>query len=136
QTNGYFIYDGSTFFNPGDSFGGGMVPTAIGGNAIEVYQGRVWIANNANMTFSAPGSVIDFTTGSGGGTFTSSDSFLRVRFTGLRQSNGFLYLIGDSSLNYISGVQTGGSPLVTTFTNQNADPEVGSPWPYSITTFG
>jgi hypothetical protein len=136
QVNGYFIWDGTTFFVPGDSFGGGMVPTAIGGNAIEVYAGRVWIATEAIITFSAPGSLIDFSSGSGGGQFQSTDSFLRIAFIGLKQSNGFLYLVGDSSLNYISGVQTGGSPLVTTFTNQNADPEVGSPWPGTINTFG
>jgi len=27
----------------------------------------------------------------------------------LKQTNGFLYLIGDSSINYISGVQTSGT---------------------------
>jgi hypothetical protein len=53
---------------------------------------------------------------------------LRARFTALKQTNGFLYLIGDSSVNYISGVQTSGAVPVTTFTNQNADPEVGTPW--------
>ena len=71
----------------------------------------------------------------GGGNFTSSDSFLRVAYINLKQTNGFLYLIGDSSVNYISGVQTSGSPPITTFTNQNADPEVGSPWPGTVDVF-
>jgi len=130
QTDGYFLWDGTTFYKPGDSRpgGGGNMPTAIGGTAVEIYQGRVWIANNAVITFSAPGSAVDFSAANGGGNFTSTDSFLRVRFTALKQTNGFLYLIGDSSVNYISGVQTSGSPPVTTFTNQNADPEVGTPW--------
>lgn len=105
-----------------------VMPTAIGGTALEIYQGRVWIVNNALVTFSAPGSPVVFASASGGGNFTSTDSFLRARFTGLKQTNGFLYLIGDSSVNYISGVQTSGSPPTTTFTNQNADPEVGTPW--------
>lgn len=107
---------------------GTKMPFSIGGTAIETYQGRIWIADDATITFSAPGSAMDFTTANGGGNFTSTDSFLRVRFTQLKQTNGFLYLIGDSSVNYISGVQTSGSPLTTTFTNQNADPEVGTPW--------
>lgn len=129
QTNGYFLWDGTTFYRPGDPApGGGTMPTAIGGTAVETYQGRVWIANGATITFSAPGSVKDFSSANGGGNFTSTDSFLRARFTALKQTNGFLYLIGDSSVNYISGVQTSGSPPVTTFTNQNADPEVGTPW--------
>lgn len=136
QLNGYFIWDGTTFFVPGASFGGGTIPTAIGGTAIETYQGRVWIANGATITFSVPGSVIDFTSGNGGGSFTSTDSFLRVGYIALIQTNGFLYLIGDSSINYISGVQTSGDPPVTTFTNQNADPEVGTPYPATVTVFG
>jgi len=136
QTNGYFIWDGTTFYEPGDSFSGGTVPTGISGTAVETYAGRVWIANGPGITFSAPGSLRDFTTGSGGGNFESSDSFLRVRFTQLVQTNGFLYLVADSSVNYISGVQTSGTPPTTTFTNQNADPEIGSPWPSTVGTFG
>lgn len=107
---------------------GTRMPYSIGGSAIETYQGRIWIVSNATISFSAPGSAVDFTTANGGGNFTSTDSFLRVKFTQLKQTNGFLYLIGDSSVNYISGVQTSGSPPTTTFTNQNADPEVGTPW--------
>jgi hypothetical protein len=136
QTNGYFIWDGTTFYPPGASFLVGTVPTAIGGTAIETYSGRVWIANGATIFFTAPGSLIDFTSGDGGGNFTSTDSFLRISFSQLIQTNGFLYLIGDSSINYISGVQTAGSPPVTTFTNQNADPEVGTPYPATVDVFG
>ena len=113
-----------------------IMPFGISGTAIEIYAGRVWIANGATITFSAPGSYSDFSSADGGGNFTSSDSFLRSRYIQLLQTNGFLYLLADSSINYISGVQTGGTPLVTTFTNQNADPEVGTPWPSTVTTFG
>lgn len=137
QTNGYFLYDGLVFYNPGDALpGGGTVPTAIGGTAVETYSGRVWVANGATVFFSAPGSVYDFSSGSGGGNFTSTDSFLRVAYIQLLQTNGFLYLIADSSLNYISGVQTSGSPPVTTFTNQNADPQVGTPYPATVSQYG
>jgi hypothetical protein len=137
QTNGYFIWDGTTFYPPGASFpGGGTVPLAIEGTDIETYQGRIWIINGATLTFSAPGSVIDFTTAHGGGSITSTDSFLRVGYTSLIQTNGFLYLIADSSVSYISGVQTSGTPPVTVFTLLNADPEVGTPWPTTVDTFG
>lgn len=136
QSNGYFLWDGATFYLPGAAVPGyGTMPFGIGGTAIENYAGRVWIANGSTITFSAPGSVTDFSSGSGGGNFTSSDSFLRTRYVQLKQTNGFLYLVGDSSVNYISGVQTSGSPPVTTFTNQNADPEVGSPWPNTVDVF-
>jgi hypothetical protein len=122
--------------NPVAQANANLMPFGIQGTCVETYSGRVWIGNGATVTFSAPGSVVDFSSGSGGGNFTSNDSFLRVGYTSLIQTNGFLYLIGDSSVNYISGVQTTGSPPVTTFTNQNADPEVGTPYPNTVEVFG
>lgn len=137
QTNGYFIWDGTTFHVPGGAAPvSGTMPLAISGTAIETYAGRIWIVNADDLTFSAPGSLIDFSSGGGGGTVSSTDSFLRSRYIQLLQTNGFLYLIADSSINYISGVQTSGTPPVTTYTNQNADPEVGTPWPSTVGTFG
>jgi len=136
QTNGYYIWDGTTLYSPGGGApDGGTMPTGIGGTAIETYAGRIWIANGATITFSVPGSLHDFSSGNGGGNFTSTDSFLRVGFVALIQTNGFLYLVADSSVNYISGVQTSGSPPTTTFTNQNADPEIGTSWPGTVDVF-
>ena len=114
----------------------GVMPTGLGGTAVETYQGRVWIVNGPNCTFSGPGSLTDFGAAGGGGTFQSTDSFLRASFIQPRQTNGFLYFINDSSVNYISGVTTSATtPPVTTFTNQNADPEIGSPYASSIQVF-
>ena len=112
-----------------------LMPYAIQGNAVETYSGHVWVANGAAITFSAPGSISDFATSDGGGNLTSVDSFLRVGYVELIQSNGFLYLIADLSVNYISGVQTSGTPPTTTFTNQNADPEVGTPYAATVDVF-
>lgn len=113
-----------------------LMPFAIQGTWAETYQGHVWVGNGAVVYFSAPGSYVDFSTSNGGGNFTSADSFLKVNYVQGINANGFLWLIGDSSVNYISGVQTSGSPITTTFSNQNADPEVGSPYPASVETFG
>lgn len=126
-----------------------IFPFGISGTAIEVYQQRVWITNGAaasttppkNRTiFSAPSDPTDFA--DGGGAFQSTDSFLRVGYHWLRQTNGFLYLGGDSSVNYISGVTTSASGstsvaavATTTFGNQNVDPQLGSPWPSSVQVF-
>ena len=112
-----------------------IMPFGIQGNAVETYTGRVWVARGAKVFFTAPSNPSDFGSTNGGGSFTSRDSFLRVGYMELIQTNGFLYLLGDSSINYISGVQTGGSPLVTTFTNQNADPEIGTPWAPTVDVF-
>jgi hypothetical protein len=113
-----------------------LMPFGIQGAAVETYQSRVWVVNGPAVSYSAPQSVSDFSTSSGGGTFTSNDSFLRASYIQPVQTNGFLYLIGDSSINYISGVTTSGSPPVTSFTNQNADPEVGTPYPATVDVWG
>ena len=113
-----------------------LMPFAVQGTTAETYQGRVWVAAENELIFSAPGSFSDFATSDGGGDTASGDSFLRVTYVRLVNSNGFLYLIADSSINYISSVQTASTPPTTTFTNQNADPGTGSPWPASVETWG
>ena len=112
------------------------VPTGVAGTAIEIYQSRVWIEFGATLIWSAPGNFTDFSTANGGGSLISNDSSLRVRYTQLKQSNGYLYLFGDSSISYIAGVQTTGSPPTTSFSLQNVDPEVGTPWPGTVDTLG
>lgn len=119
------------------------MPFGISGTTIETFTSRVWIGNGDDPTeqnqtrvlFSAPTDPANFNESDGGGSFVSTDSFLRVGFHGLKQSNGFLYLAGDSSFNYISGVQTTGNPPVTTFGNNNVDPQIGSPWQDTIQVF-
>jgi len=126
-----------------------LMPFGVSGTTVETYQGRVWVGNGASSSdtppknrvlFSAPQSPVDF--GDGGGGFLSFDSFLRVGYHSLKQANGFLYLIGDSSMNYISNVQTSSSSssttvasAITTFSNQNVDPQFGSPWQSSVQVF-
>ena len=83
------------------------MPFAISGNTVETYQGYVWVGNGAIIFNSAPGSVSDFTGSNGGGNQTSNDSFLKVDgYTKFIQMNGFLWLVSDCAVSYISGVQT------------------------------
>ena len=121
-----------------------IMPFGVQGTAIETYAGRVWVTNGAapttppakNLTvFSAPNSPADFNVSDGAGSYLDTNSFARVGYHALRQSNGFLYEIGDSSVDYISGVNTSGSPPITTFSNQNVDPQIGSPWPNTVQVF-
>lgn len=117
-----------------------IMPFGVSGLCIEVYSGRIWIgapqASPTTITFSAPNNVGDFSTANGGGSFQAADSFLRYRVVALRQSNGFLYYWGDSSINVISNVNTSGSPVTTTFNNSNVDPQVGTQWRDAIQPFG
>lgn len=112
-----------------------IMPFGVKGSAVETYQSRAWIVDGSLLQFTAAESLGDFSTSDGGGFAQSTDSFLRIGYTRPLQTSGFLYLIADSSINYISGVQTSGVPATTTYTNQNADPEIGTPYPDAIDVF-
>lgn len=112
-----------------------LMPFGVSGTTIEVYTNRAWIGNGSRGIFTAPSDPVDVTVSNGAGAFQSNDSFLRVSYRSFKQSNGFLYLIADSSMNYISGVRTDGSPPLTTYSNQNVDPQIGSPWPNTVQVF-
>lgn len=112
-----------------------LMPFGISGRALEVYQNRVWLAERTKGSFTAPASVSNFSTDAGGGSFPATDSFLRERITQLRQSNGFLYVFGDSSISVISNLQTS-TIGTTTFNNANVDPQIGSAWRDSVGAFG
>lgn len=116
-----------------------LAPYGISGNAVATFQGHVWVFNGNVFNFSAPGSVTNFATSAGGGSDQSSVNYLKVGYTQAVSTNGFLFLIGDSSMDYISGVTTatptGGAPT-TTFTQNNSDPEIGTPYPAAVTTLG
>jgi len=115
---------------------GWAMPSGLSGDAVEVYQQRVWVLNGANFSFSAPSNGAVFSTAQGGGTTPSTDGFLKTKFMNAKQSNGFLYLFGDGSINVISNVQTSGSPPTTTMNNQNVDPQTGLGWRDAITAYG
>ncbi len=121
-----------------------LMPFGVSGSSIETFQQRVWIPfpyqsgpTNTGGVFqvSVPGSYTDFSTSNGGLTYTSSDSFLKQQYTNIKQSNGYLYPFGDSSVSVISNVQTTGVPSTTTFNYQNTDPQIGTSWRDSLAAF-
>lgn len=113
-----------------------LMPFGVGGSTVETYESRVWVGNGRNGQVSSPGDPADFDAANGSTAFESTDSFLKVAYQKFLQSNGFLYLLGDSSMNYISGVSTAGNPAITTFNNLNVDPQIGTPWPATVQAFG
>lgn len=112
-----------------------LMPFGIAGGTLETYQSRVWVAEDTKVSYTAPGSVADFGTVLGGGSYQATDSFLRRKIVRLIQTNGFLYQISDSSINVISNVQTS-STGTTSFNNSNIDPQIGSAWRDSVVAFG
>lgn len=114
-----------------------MMPLGVSGSAIETFQSRAWLAHpfqagtvpaGGSIILTAPGSFTDIATSDGGLLFQNSDRFLRAQYTTLRQSNGYLYTLGDSSVGSVSNVQTAGNPPTTTFNATNIDPQTGSSW--------
>lgn len=139
----YWAWDGAILYAAGNAAPSWLtnstpttMPTGVSGTSIETYQNRAWVTNGALFYTSAPGNGANFSGPSGGVTTPSTDSFLKREYTVVRQSNGFLYLFGDSSINVISNVQSSGTPLTTTFNNQNVDPQTGTPWHNSVQAFG
>jgi hypothetical protein len=126
-----------------------LMPFGISGTSMENFDQRVWIGhpyqavagNNGVIqtgsvfNVSAPESFSDFATSDGGVGYTSSDSFLRYTYVDFKQSNGYLYAFGDSSVSVISNVQTSGSPSTTTFNYQNSDPQTGVVWRDSLVPY-
>jgi len=145
--NGYFAWDGTTLYRPGQNAPNWLtditptvMPSGIHGNAIETYQNRAWVTtpNESGgipsiISQSAPGNGADFDTDDGGGSTPQQDSSLRFTFTALRQTNGFLYYWGDSSVGVISNPQTSGG--ITTYNNTNVDPQKGTIWPGTVRQF-
>lgn len=125
----------SDVFNPVAQAIVNTMPFGVKGQALETYQSRVWVVDGPTIQFSSPGFPDNFDVRDGAGAFQSTDSFLRTRFTALKQTNGFLYLVGDSSVNYISSVSTTGNPPVTVFNNQNVDPQIGTQWRDAVQVF-
>jgi hypothetical protein len=124
-----------------------LMPYGISGSALEVYLGRVWVVNPApnpfsvlppggNYSFSAGGSVTDFSAADGGGTGTNGDSFLQTKYVNIRQSSGYLYFYGDGSISVVSGLTSAGTPVTTTYQYQNVDPQTGDDWRDTLQDFG
>lgn len=145
--NGYFAWDGSTLYRPGQNAPNWLtnstptvMPSGVHGNAVETYGNRAWVTappQNGGIPSiilnTGPSNGASFSSTAGGGAVPQQDSSLKYSFTALKQTNGFLYPFGDSSVSVISNVQTTGG--ATTYSNQNLDPQKGTSWPGTVKQF-
>lgn len=133
-----------------------LMPYGLSGACMETYQRRVWVGNPAmgpfstlppqgNFSVTAPESLTDVATSDGGVLFTNSDAFLQTKYVAIKQSNGYLYFVGDGSCSVVSGVNTSSAaatsttpagPPTTTFNYQTVDPQVGGSWRDAVQDFG
>ena len=124
-TFGYFSWDGTTFTT---------ISTTLVGTAIAVFEGRVWIANNRTITYSAPNSSTDFTAANGGGSTILTDEAFPGNITALASALEELWIVGDGAIDALANVvATGTSPnVVTSFSITNIVTNVGSHAPNSV----
>jgi hypothetical protein len=118
------------------------MPIGVAGSSIEIFENRVWIGNKTSVVLSAPGGPYNFSSAEGSSTFTIQDQYLKRKIVALKQINGFLYVIGDSSVYVVSNVNsttstTGGvTTTLTTFSVYNVDPQVGTVWRDTVQQYG
>jgi len=95
--------------------------------AVATFAGRVWVANNRTVSYSAPDSWFDFSAATAGGSFVIDDETLEGSVTQLLAANGFLYIVGNTSVDTLSDVRViAGSPPITAFSRVNISPQIGS----------
>lgn len=122
---GYFSWDGTTFTT---------IDAAQTGNAIAVFEARVWIIEGRTRKFSAPNDYDDFTAANGAGSSILTDEAfpgdIRQAVSAVEQ----LWQVGESAINAISNVQSSGSPpsVTTTFADTNIVASLGSNAPASV----
>ena len=74
------------------------------GTGIQSFSGRVWIANDRTVFYSASDSYNDFT-GVSAGNITLTDATLHGKIVQILSANNFLYIFGDDSINVFSDVR-------------------------------
>lgn len=124
DSSGYYSWDGAVFVK----ITGAGVPSS--GDDIAVFAGRVWIVQQRLLTFSA---ADDYTApawlaAAGAGSVSLTDPTLRSTVVRLWAQNGYLYIVGNSSINAISDVYipTGAAPPTPVFSNVNIQALIGT----------
>ena len=82
----------------GSGFTGTITLLSQPGQAISTFSGRVWIAQDRTVYYSAVNSYTDFGTVSAGN-ITITDGTLHGNITQLLSANNFLYVFGTDSIN-------------------------------------
>ncbi|NBW12751.1 MAG: hypothetical protein EBR82_32470 [Caulobacteraceae bacterium] len=115
----------------GSGFTGTVSLLSLTGQAISTFSGRVWVAKDRTVYYSAVNSYNDFGTVSAGN-ITITDGTLHGNITQLLSANNFLYVFGTDSINVFSDVRVSSTSGSTLFTNTNVSASIGSDLPEGI----
>jgi len=106
--------------------------------SMAVYSGILWAGYQRVITYSDSGTP-PCVQGAPGGFLTINDPTLHGYITSLIAANGYLYIIGDDSVDLLSNVSvtvpTGGGTATTNYTRQNIEATVGSNFPRAATAY-
>lgn len=105
------------------------------GTSIAVFAGRVWIANNRTVQFTAPNTFGDFSVANAAGSFVMTDSNFIGPIYKLLTALNVLWIFGESALNQVSNVTVLSGTTTTTFSNINVSSSVGTTFPQSVISF-
>ena len=125
DSGGYYSWNTAALTSLGGTTG---APSA--GTTIAVFSSRVWVGNGRTVVFSAPNSYTDFQSASFGGSFVIQDPTLHSTIQQMLSANGFLYIVGQDSVNVVSDVRISGA--TTVFSNLNLVTTAGTTWPDSV----
>jgi hypothetical protein len=146
---GYYAWDGVTLTSPGQTpplwlTGGAttdeagqplVMPVGLPGiYSMEVYLERAFVAGQTVISMSASTDAADFSASGGGGSWGYTGDQLTLSYTDMRQSQGILFVFGDSMTNYVSGLQLVGAQTAigtiyaAQFNFANINPQIGQRW--------
>lgn len=133
--------DSISDFQLGAVFGGqssnlvSVLDASKTGTTLAAFSGRVWIANNRTVQFTAPNTFNDFSIGDAAGSFLMTD----VNFVGaiqkLLSALDVLWIFGESAINQLSNVTVLANSTTTTFSNINISSSYGTIFPQSVVSF-
>lgn len=101
-----------------------LIGAPTGADRVASFSGRVWVAANRVLAWTAPNTYNDFI-GPGSGSLIFTDSTLNSAIAWLESANNFMYVGGVNSVNIIGDVQVDANGN-TIFSNTNLSASVGT----------
>ena len=112
-----------------------LIDAARVGTTLAVFAGRVWIANNRTVQFTAPNNFSDFSISDAAGSFVMTDSNFVGPIQKLLTALDVLWIFGEAAINQLSNVSVIANTTTTTFSNINVSSSVGTIFPQSVISF-
>jgi hypothetical protein len=101
---------------------------------VEVFNNRLWMANNSTITFTANGTFNSLSGDSGSFVITDNDAVNPI--VGLKSYLGQLYIWGSNFIQVLGNLVDTGSPAVTQFQKYTLESQIGILTEFSLVPLG